>query len=190
MVETVVTKPRLNTPPREEFAPEMLNSLLKNKTDNTLIQLFRYTLVGGLAFAVDFSALFFCTEFLGIHYLVSAVIAFLLGLLANYLFSIVWVFDQRAVQNKLLEVSIFALLGIIGLGMNELLLYVGTELVGMHYLASKLVATGITYLWNFMSRKIILFQRSVTAVHGLATPAVGTQRFAIPAVVAEPSSDL
>ena len=167
----------------------MLSSLLKNKTDNPFIQLFRYTLVGGLAFAVDFSALFFGTEFLGLHYLWSAVVAFLLGFLTNYLLSIVWVFDHRAVQNKFLEVSIFALLGIIGVGMNELFIYLGTELAGMHYLASKLVATGATYLWNFASRKIILFQRSASTEETTGHPAGGTELLAIPAVLAEQGSD-
>jgi hypothetical protein len=36
------------------------------------VQIVRYTFVGGLAFLVDFGVLFALTQFLGIHYLVSA----------------------------------------------------------------------------------------------------------------------
>ncbi len=168
----------------------MLSTLLKNETSNTLIQLFRYTLVGGLAFAVDFGSLFVCTEFFGIHYLLSAAIAFLLGLTANYLLSIIWVFNQRAVKNKLLEFYIFALLGIVGLGINELLIYVCTEFASMHYLFSKLVATGAAFLWNFASRKTILFQRSAPKAETTASQTGRTKRFAIHAVSAEHVSDL
>jgi putative flippase GtrA len=189
MAETVVAKPGVKTLPRDESAAEMLSSVLKNKTDNTFIQLFRYTLVGGLAFGVDFSALFFCTEFLGIHYLWSAVVGSVLGFLTNYLLSVLWVFDHRAVQNRLLEAFLYALLGIVGLGINELFLYLGTELAGIHYLASKVVSTGATYLWNFASRKIILFPRSASPLETTAYPAARTELFAIPVVVVEPGSD-
>jgi len=39
------------------------SALFKGKTDKTLIQLFRYTFVGGLAFLVDFGMLFILTEY-------------------------------------------------------------------------------------------------------------------------------
>jgi len=52
----------------------MLDKLLTRKTDNTLVQLFRYSFVGGFAFLLDFGSLFALTEFVGLHYLVSAVI--------------------------------------------------------------------------------------------------------------------
>jgi len=43
----------------------MIERLLKSRTDNTLIQLFRYTFVGGVAFIVDFGLLFILTDFFG-----------------------------------------------------------------------------------------------------------------------------
>ena len=45
-----------------------LPSLLKKK-NSTLVQLFRYALVGGCAYTIDFGALFFLTDYLQIHYL-------------------------------------------------------------------------------------------------------------------------
>lgn len=121
------------------------------------VQIVRYTFVGGLAFVVDFGALFALTHILGIHYLISAGLAFGLGLATNYAISVVWVFDQRAVQSRWAEFLIFALLGVVGLGLNELTIYVLTDWFGMHYLASKVGATGLTYVWNFASRKMLLF---------------------------------
>jgi len=47
-------------------------------------QFAQYVLVGGLAFVVDFTALFVLTDYFGLHYLVSASLAFLLGLITNY----------------------------------------------------------------------------------------------------------
>ncbi len=136
---------------------ETLEKLLKNETNNTLIQLFRYTFVGGFAFIVDFSLLFALTELMGIHYLISAAIALTAGLIINYFLSILWVFDKRKLVNKSIEFTLFAVIGIVGLGLNELFIWVFTEFAGLYYLLSKIVSTGIVYLWNFFARKYTLF---------------------------------
>jgi putative flippase GtrA len=135
----------------------MLSPLLVGETGNVFVQLIRYTIVGALAFVVDFGALFVFTEYAGLHYLVSAALAFGLGVTTNYCLSVLWVFDKRTVGNAGIEFLIFALLGIMGLGINELLLFTLTEFAGLHYLGSKVVATGLTYVWNFVSRKVLLF---------------------------------
>ncbi len=132
--------------------------LFKDKTDNQYIQLFRYTFVGGIAFIVDFGSLFAFTEYCNIYYLTSAALAFLLGLTTNYFLSIVWVFNRRAVDKKWLEFLIFAIIGIIGLGLNELIIWFFTEKLLFHYLISKIVSTILVYLWNFFVRKYILFK--------------------------------
>jgi len=136
----------------------IVGKLLKNRTNNTFIQLVRYAFVGGVAFIVDFSLLFFLTEFFGVYYLISAAIAFLLGLAINYILSIVWVFSKRTFRNKWFELGIFTLIGTVGLGFNELFIWFFTEHIHFHYLLSKIVSTVFVYLWNFFARKSILFR--------------------------------
>ena len=136
----------------------MIGRLLKGRTDTTSIQLFRYTFVGGLAFIVDFGSLFVLTDLFGIYYLISAALAFILGLATNYVLSIIWVFSSRTLRNKWFEFGIFALIGIVGLGFNELFIWFFTERVHFHYLQSKIVSTVLVYLWNFSARKFILFR--------------------------------
>ena len=138
--------------------PVMIRKLLLNKTDSVAIQLLRYTVVGGFAFVIDFLSLYILTELFGIYYLVSAAVAFVFGLLTNYLLSIVWVFDTRAVQNQWVEIGIFAFIGIIGLGLNEVLIWGFTEKAHFHYLVSKAVATFFVFFWNFIARKLALFR--------------------------------
>jgi putative flippase GtrA len=137
----------------------MIKKLLKSKSDKTLIQLFRYFFVGGIAFAVDFSALFILTEVFGIHYLISAAIAFLLGLTTNYILCNIWVFSTRVMANKWLEFGIFSLIGVIGLVMNEVIIWAFTEHVGFHYMASKVVSAVTVFFWNFFARKYILYNK-------------------------------
>ncbi len=134
-----------------------IKSILLDKSNQTHIQLVRYGLVGGCAYAVDFGALYAFTEHLGIHYLISAALAFVLGLFTNYFLSIAWVFHTRSVKDQRMEFVLFALIGVVGLGFNELFIWLFTEMAGLHYLVSKLISTVFVFFWNFFARKKALF---------------------------------
>lgn len=132
--------------------------LLKDNTDKTHVQMFRYLLVGGTSFIVDFLSLFILTDFFGIYYLISAAIAFILGLIANYFLSVSWVFNKRKLENRHIEFGIFATIGIIGLGFNEIFIWFFTQDLQIYYLISKIFAAIIILFWNFFARKYILFR--------------------------------
>lgn len=128
-----------------------------SKSDKTSVQLLKYGFVGGMAYCVDFGSLFFLTEFIKIHYLISAAIAFILGLVTNYALSIFWVFPKRTLANKRTEFLLFSIIGLIGLGLNEVIIWFFTEFIHYHYLISKIFSAVIVFFWNFIARKKILF---------------------------------
>ncbi len=136
----------------------IMAKLLKHEADSTHVQLFRYMFVGGAAFIVDFGSLFILTQYFGIYYLVSAAIAFVLGLAANYALSISWVFNRRTLENRTLEFGVFTFIGIIGLGLNELFIWFFTSEIGFYYLISKIISAIIILFWNFFARKFTLFR--------------------------------
>ena len=121
-------------------------------------QLCRYTFVGAIAFAFDFASLFALTHFGGIHYLVAAGIAFLIGLSVNYALSIKWVFSRRSIGDKRMEFLLFALIGLAGLGLNELFIWIFTEIAIFTTSRRRSVSTVFVYLWNFFARKYSLFR--------------------------------
>lgn len=112
--------------------------------------------MGGLAFIVDFTTLFTLTSILNVYYLLSAALAFILGLIVNYTISIRWVFYSSKKGSALFQFSIFLITGLIGLGLNEISMYFFTAIVHQRYLISKLLATIIVFFWNFFSRKQFL----------------------------------
>ena len=120
-------------------------------------QFVQYILVGGLAFVVDFITLFLLTEKFALHYLVSASVAFLLGLVTNYLLCVAWIFDYRALQNQAHEFAIFSLIGLVGLLLNSLLMYGFTDFLGFYYLLSKAGAAALILFFNFFFRRLLLF---------------------------------
>ena len=138
----------------------MLNKYLNQPTGNILIQLLRYFVSGGVAFVVDFSLLYILTEFVGLHYRLSTVIAFTVGLLITYLFSILWVFDSRRFKNAKLEITIFAFIGVVGLLLTSFFMWFFTDKLNVHYMLSKVFTTIIVFLWNFIMKKLTLFPKN------------------------------
>jgi putative flippase GtrA len=124
----------------------------------TARQLLKTVVASQAAFWLDFGILALLTEAVGLHYLVSAAISFLAGTTLSYVLSIVWVFDIRRFASWTVEYLLFVLVGAIGLALNEGLLWLFTEAIGLHYLVSKIVAATLIFGWNFAARKLLLFR--------------------------------
>lgn len=137
-----------------------IQDILLKSSNNLFVQFARYIVVGGIAFVVDYGALFILTEYLGFHHLLSAAIAFVLGMTVNYLMSRTWVFNGSKDANKTKEFVIFALIGVIGMVLNEAIIFIGTDFFGCHYMLSKLISTALVFVWNFCARRFILFGRN------------------------------
>lgn len=140
------------------FIKKLLNKVFVQASENAFVQLFRYAFVGGLAFVVDFGLLALLTEKCGMPYLLSACFGFAGGLLANYLLSIKWVFNKQTADSAsaVIDFIMFAVIGLIGLGLNALIMWTATEKFGSHYLISKIISTIIVFGWNFIGRRVLI----------------------------------
>lgn len=136
--------------------------LFKKGTDNLFLQFFRYLFVGGFAFIVDFSLLYFFSDICGIYYLISAVLSFIISLVVNYILSTHWVFNKSQLDNKIVEFNVFLLIGVVGLIFTEILLYFFTDICGLYYMYSKIITTAIVMFWNFMARRVMFYGKSLS----------------------------
>lgn len=144
----------------------LLRVLFIEKSNHGLIQFFRYGFVGGFSALVDIGALFACTSLLGIHYLISLAIAFILGTIVNYTLSILWVFDSS--KNKKMEFLLFTLIGLGGLGINELIVWSLVEFAHLYYLPAKFVSVSVVVIWSFSLRRLLFARLSRGAVQAAA----------------------
>lgn len=131
-------------------------------------QFLKFGVVGALCFVID-TGLYTICNFIGIPYLISGVIGFSVSVIVNYLLSMKYVFVRRDDLSRKREFTIYLILSIIGLGLNELFLFICVELIygnwirlqtilparGAEILA-KIGATGIVMIYNFVTRKIFM----------------------------------
>lgn len=135
---------------------------MDNKKKTSLCkQIIRFAVVGGSAFLIDYSIMILLTEFFGINYLISSAISFIISVIYNYLLSVHWVFNVTGERRQTQDFFVFIILSVIGLGINQLIMWLCVDKIGIFYMISKIGATGIVMVYNFITRKIFLEQEKV-----------------------------
>lgn len=121
-------------------------------------ELWRYAVAGTLAFSCDISVLYVCTDVVGWHYLYSNIASYSAGLLVSYWLNVTWVFSQRRFEKKSwLEFVLFNAIVLFGFVLSEALMALLVELMGLHYLTSKLVSAVAIVVYNYLAKKLLLF---------------------------------
>lgn len=133
----------------------------------------KFGVVGFIAFFIDFGIFKLLSSVFGVYYLVANFFGFTISLIFNYVASMTFVFERRENADKKTEFAIFTVLSVIGLLLNELIIYLCIEGVYLHvaFLAAnvsrqwaetfgKVIATGIVMVYNFITRKIFLEKKA------------------------------
>jgi len=119
----------------------------------------RYLAASALALTIDFGVYSGLIRLAAVDYLIAAPLGFGLGLAVIYLLSVRWVFRQRRLANARAEFALFALIGLAGMALNQLVVYAGVERLALSYEQAKLVSAGTVFSFNFVTRKLLLFTR-------------------------------
>ncbi len=138
---------------------------------NLIKQFLKFGVVGAICFFIDFGLYTFC-NFIGCPYLISGVIGFVVSVVVNYLLSMKFVFERRDDISRKREFIEYVILSVIGLGLNELILYVCVDIIYGNWtwlqglygdriseIVAKIIAAGLVMIYNFVSRKVFLEKR-------------------------------
>lgn len=136
------------------------------------LQIIKFSIVGAIAFLIDFGVYTLCCNVIGIHYIIAGFLGFSISLIFNYVASMRFVFKSKG-GSRIKESIIFAILSVVGLGINEVILYLCIDVMYRNSdmlqsimsekwmnIAAKVVATAIVMVYNFVSRKIFLEDHS------------------------------
>ncbi len=117
-------------------------------------EMFRFLAVGGGCFLLEYVLLYTLTEYVGFEPLVSAPIAFTISLIVNYILCVYVVF--HAEHQSTTQAVLFIVTSIMGLGINQLVMWGCIDLLGIWYMFSKVVASAIVMIWNYFTKRFIL----------------------------------
>ena len=129
---------------------------MKQDLGKLLIQFIKFSIVGVIAFFIDYGLFLLLTYLFGVNYLIASTISFVVSVIFNYLASMRYVFVGRADQTRIQQFIIFFVLSVIGLGLNQLILWLCVDILTIPAWFGKLVATAIVMVFNFVTRKIFL----------------------------------
>lgn len=61
------------------------------------------------------------------------------------------------IENKVLEFNLFLAISAAGLVFTEILLWLFSDVLGLYYLISKVIAAIIVMFWNFIARRVMFY---------------------------------
>ena len=123
-------------------------------------QIIKFGFVGFLCFFIDYGIMVFLSEALKINYLISSGCSFSVSVIVNYILSIKFVFDADRDANKVKQFLVFLFFSIGGLIINQIVMWVAVDLLGIFYMISKIGATAIVMVYNFITRKLFIEKKS------------------------------
>ena len=119
-------------------------------------QIFKFVIVGGISFLVDFVVYAVMCNVLYIHYIIAGIAGFSISVIVNYILSMRFVFQSKGNIRKDKEFVLFVVLSLIGMLLNSFVLFICIDLIFMDNIIAKIIATAIVMVYNFVSRKIFL----------------------------------
>ena len=118
-----------------------------------MIQYCKFAAVGIISLMVDYGMMVLLTESTGLGYLKACAFSYTLSVFVNYFLSMKYVFQGREDLSKMKEATIFFVLSLVGLFLNQFVMWIAVDTFGIYYAAAKMLSTLVVTNYNFVSRK-------------------------------------
>ena len=128
----------------------MINKLFQS----TLV---RYAIAGGTASGIEILLLYTVTEYAGVYYLFSALLAVTVSFFVRFFLQKLFAFRDRSFHMLPKQIGLFALLYAWSASSTVGLLYVFTEIVGWWYMLSQVVTILLIAGISFFVYRYIIF---------------------------------
>ena len=128
---------------------------MNENTTAIFYKLLRFGVVGLWGMIIDFGTTWFIKEKIKWNKYIANTCGFSLAVINNYIINRLWTFESQS--QWLPEFGRFLLFSLIGLGLNNLLLYLFHEKGKMNFYFAKALAIGCVFIWNFFSNLYLNF---------------------------------
>jgi len=128
----------------------MLNRLIQN-------HVLKYLVSGGIATATSLVLLYVFTEWLGLWYLFSAVLAFIFTFFISFTLQKFWVFKDTSKDRIVMQGGAFLTIAIINLGINTLGMFILVSKLHIWYMLAEVLVLGFIAIENYVLQRNLVF---------------------------------
>ena len=132
------------------------NIKVNKKQRELLEQILSFVVVGVIATLIDWVIYFICCNYIKIDPLISNIISFSVSVVYNFWASCKYVFNVNKEKDRKKQFVVFIVFALIGLLLNELILYVFIKLLSWNFMLVQVMGTAIVMVFNFVTRKKFL----------------------------------
>lgn len=122
-------------------------------------RVWRYLVSGGSAATADLGLLYMLTEWFGLHYLLSAALAFIVAFCVSFFLQKFWTFQDHSVERVHSQAVLYFVIAVANLGLNTLLMYIFVEHLHLWYFAAQIFIGTLLACGSFFISKNIVFNR-------------------------------
>lgn len=116
-----------------------------------------YVIVGGIATVCEWIIFYILNTTFAWHYILATVIAYILSTFVNWAAGRIIMF-KKTEKGLLHEITSIYAASVIGLLLNMLIMWLMVDLFSINSMLSKVIATGLVFIWNFLIRKIVIYK--------------------------------
>jgi putative flippase GtrA len=117
-----------------------------------------YGIIGSFSSSIDFAIFTLLVQIVGLHYLVANCISILAGITTSFFLNRNYNFKVK--DNVRGRFAIFLTVGLCGLMLSNIVLYVCVSILDMNKLVSKLLSIVLVVFFQFLINKYITFKPS------------------------------
>lgn len=137
--------------------PELLTQFVHKYTQFT-----RFVIAGFCAFAINLAALYFFTDIVGIYYLISTVLAFLISFSVSFTLQKLWTFQDNSRDHLHIQIPAYLGMQLTNVSLNAALMFVFVEYLHIWYLYSQaVISLCLAAVIFFLNKKYIFKKREV-----------------------------
>ncbi len=126
-------------------------------TEAFLMKFLKFGIVGFAGLFVDYGFTYLCKEILKIQKFISNSIGFTLAASSNYVLNRIWTFKSTN-PDIAVEYSEFLIISLIGLALNNFILWMILRKFKWNFYFCKLIAIGVVTIWNFLANALFTFK--------------------------------
>lgn len=128
---------------------------------------FRYIISGGSAALTNVALLFLFTDIFHIYYLLSATLSYLISFFVSFYLQKYWTFGDGNRDKLYGQMSLYFIVAMANLLVNDILMYIFVDWLGIHHLISQILTSGLIAVYSFILYKILVFkQKEIISDHG------------------------